>query len=145
MDFEKFRKIDWIDDRLAISGYISDYDTLISENIDIVVNVRSECHDDINELSKRGISYYWIPTVDYLAPRTDQFDTFKRIIYKNYDSRILVHCESGRGRSATFIVSYLIDDYNLSLKKAIDVLKEQRDIVSLTEFQMKKLNLLYGD
>lgn len=145
MDIKKFERIDWVDNNIAISGYIVDYNKLVEENIDIVINTRVEDNDDISILSKKNIAYYWIPCLDNLAPRFDQFDTFNRIVNKNKDRKILIHCDNGRGRSASFVISYLINKYNLTLDKAIEKLKEIRPIVSLTEFQVNKLYKLYGE
>jgi dual specificity phosphatase 12 len=135
--------LDWVDKKLAISGYIENYDTLTELGITTVINVMAEQHDDIRALSKRGISYYWIPIVDYMCPRSHQIRTFQLIMDMNNKEKVLLHCELGIGRSAFFAVVYLIDKYKLSLDEAIAKLKEIRPMVSFSPSQMEKLRKIY--
>ena len=83
-------KIDWIDDKLAISGAVDDYDILVKKGITMVVNIRNEQHDDICELTKRNISYFWIPVSDWSAPRSDQIENFLELV-ENRNEKTLVH------------------------------------------------------
>jgi protein-tyrosine phosphatase len=136
--------IDWIDEKVAISGVIENYGGLEEEGITTVINVMAEQHDDVRALSKRGIAYFWIPVVDGQQPRTHQIATFLHILKMNNKEKMLIHCELGRGRSAFFGVCYLIDKYELSLFDAIDRLKKLRPIISLTPSQRKQLGRLYG-
>lgn len=101
-------QIDWIDDKLGISSSIDNYDKLSDEGVDAVINVRGEYHDDIYELSKRTIAYFWIPIPDWLPPRKRQIDEFLRIV-NGVDGKTLVHCEAGIGRSGSLTIAYLIE------------------------------------
>jgi len=117
--------IDWIDNRLAISGSIDDYNQLTKECIIAVINVKGESHDDINELTKRGISYFYIPIPDWMPPRKAQMDLFNRLLSK-IKGKVLVHCELGIGRSGSLAISYLINSGKC--KKLDDAFKYMRDI-----------------
>jgi len=135
-------KIDYIDDKLAVSGAIDNYDKLVELGITMIINLRAEQHDDICELTKRNISYYWIPITDWHAPRSDQIDTFLNII--NNNDKILIHCAVGKGRTGFFAVVYLIDKYKLSIDDAVKRAKDARPIIDLTPAQVRKLNIQFG-
>lgn len=133
-------KIDWIvEDKIALSGTIDDYNKLVDYNIDIVINARAEQHDDVYELSKRGIAYFWIPIGDYGAPRSDQIDTFIKLVDKHSDKKILVHCSVGRGRSPMLVACWLILYRHSTIKETMDYIISKRQVVELTENQLRKL------
>ena len=140
--------IDWIDERLGISGIIDNYDALVDEGINMVINVMAEQHDDIRALTKRGIIYFWIPIVDYMSPRSHHIETFLSLVNLYKHKKILVHCELGMGRSAFFAIVYMMNKWknnNVSLYEAIEKLKEIRPEVCLSPLQMEKLVEIYGD
>jgi len=137
-------KIDWIDEKIAIAGAFDDYNELAKQKITMVVNVRAEQHDDIWELTKRNISYFWIPVTDWNAPRSDQINNFLDIT-SNRDEKILVHCAVGKGRSAFLVISYLIHTYDLSIKEAIQKAKKARPAIDMTPAQIKKLKIHFKE
>ena len=103
----------------------------------------SEQHLDIRALTKRNISYFWIPTVDYMCPRNHQIETFLLIMRMNSREKVLINCELGRGRSAFFCATYLIELHNYSINGAIKKLKEARPEVKLSPPQLEKLRDRY--
>ena len=127
-----------IKDNLYLSGSIDNYDDLTYNCIGVVVNIRNEQQDDIYELTKRGIAYYYIPVGDYWPPRMELIRVFLNIIEKNKDKGILVHCAEGKGRSAMLIACYLVKN-GMSSDDAVIYMKKIRPEISLTEEQMKKL------
>jgi len=137
-------KIDWIDNKIAMSGAIGNYDELVKQGITMVINVRTEQHDDIWELTKRNISYFWIPVADWNAPRSDQIENFLELA-KNRDDKILVHCAVGKGRSAFLVVSYLISKYKLSIEDAVKKAKKARPAIDMTPAQIKKLKIHFKE
>jgi protein-tyrosine phosphatase len=139
-DMEDYWRIDWVDNRLALSGSIPDYDRLIKEDIKVVVNVRAEAHDDIIELGRRGIAYFWIPIGDFGAPRFDQIKAFLNIT-KKYD-KVLVHCSEGRGRAASMAAYYLAKKYKLSATRALEMVKNVRPEILPTKAQVYKLEVV---
>lgn len=130
-------KIFWVTGKIGLSGLIDDYNAL--GRIDIVINCRAEAHDDLDILSQKRISYFWLPITDYLAPTYDMIHTFLDIVEMNKEKGILIHCRIGRGRSATLIVAYLMKELDFSLEEAIDHLKKIKPDVSLTKLQFDKL------
>jgi len=138
-------EISKIIDGLYLSGTITNYDELDKLNIDVVINVRAEQHDDISELTNRHIAYYWIPINDYYAPRMNQIETFLEVLYKHlHRDNILVHCAEGRGRSAMFIAVHLVD-CGYTPTHSILYIQRIRPQVSLTDVQYKKLIKFYED
>lgn len=136
-------KVDWVDDRLAISGSIDDYNQLLEEQIDIVINLRAEMHDDINELTKRKIQYYWIPIPDWSAPRSAQVKLFVDLI-RYLNGRILVHCEVGMGRSVCLCIAYLLENNVVyTVKEGIEYMQRIRPMSKMWHTQLDKLLLLY--
>jgi len=115
-------KIDWIDDKLGITTTIDNYNDLVDVNA--VFNVRGEYHDDIYELTKRGIAYYWIPIPNWLPPTKGQIDTFLKVV-KDSKGKIIVHCEYGIGRSGVLVIAYLIENKIVNtLEEAFKYMKD---------------------
>jgi protein-tyrosine phosphatase len=136
-------RIDWIDDHIALSGAIDDYNELEKQGIDFVINTRYECHDDIIELGKHGISYFWFPIVDNFPPTTFTLRSLLNLVKKNPDKKILIHCTLGMGRSATLVLMYLIYKYELSVEEAITRLQTARPEAYPTQMQLEKLHKYY--
>lgn len=128
--------ISWINEHIALSGAIENYNAL--DKVDIVINCRSEQHDDICELTKRGIAYYWIPIVDGDAPTSSQIDVCLSLMNINPDQNILVHCNEGRGRSAVMVIAYFVPFVG-SVKNALNFVTERRPAVALRHAQDAKL------
>lgn len=134
--------IDWINEHMGLSGAIDDY-TYLEGKVDYVVNTRYECHDDIIELTKRGIGYFWIPIVDYFPPTSAQMATLVYLMRLYPEKRFLVHCTLGMGRSATLVLSYMINKYGYTVDEAISKLREIRPMVLPTDLQYEKLQKYY--
>ena len=133
-----------IDNKLYLSGFIEDYSELSKLRITAVVNCCIEQHDNICELTRRNIAYYYLPVADAMAPRRDQIQTFLSIC-KKVEGKILVHCALGVGRSAFYAVSYLVDIRNQKLEKAIMHLIKMRPYVCFNQTQEDKLLKLYDN
>jgi protein-tyrosine phosphatase len=140
-ELEKIAKtITKIDDKLYISGSISDYNELERLGINKVINCRAECHDDIYELSRRGIGYYWIPVNDFEAPRFDQFDAVEDILRNGTSfDKILIHCAIGLGRAIIISSIYMIYHKGCTIDEALEWLGHERGILFPTKEQKTKL------
>jgi len=136
--------IDKIIDNLYLSGSIDNYNELTYSCINMIINVRAEQHDDIYELTKRNIGYYYLPVGDYGAPRMDQINKFLELVNKNKDKSILIHCALGRGRSAMLVACYLVKS-GMNTKEAIKYLQNKRPSASLTPEQLNKLKRFYDE
>lgn len=127
-----------ITEKLFLSGSILDYNLLNELGITAVINVKSEQHDDIYELTSREIAYFWIPISDHNSPRLEQIDTCMRIINK-YD-KILLHCSVGRGRSAMLVACWILKENKFStVEECISFITNIRPTISLTNNQYNKL------
>lgn len=126
-----------IKNNLFLSNAIDNYNKL--GNIDAVINCRAEQHDDVCELTKRNIAYYWIPIVDGHAPTFTQIDVFLDVVFPiQKHHNILVHCDAGRGRSVTMVMALLMFT-GKKMSDAWHIVKKSKKDISLTELQTKKL------
>lgn len=131
-------------DNIFLGGAIDDYNELEEKKINIVVNIRAEQHDDICELTKRNISYFYLPVSDNGAPRIDQIKSFLNLINMNKDKNIYIHCAVGRGRSVMLVSCYLLS-CNMEPIEAVEFIKNLRPEVSLTDTQNAKLIRYYEE
>lgn len=113
-------------------GNISDAKNLeFINSLDIVIN----CSKDIPFLSKTTKNIR-IPIDDNLEEKEiknlskflPKITSFIHSSLKN-NKNILVHCYAGKQRSASVIVAYLIRYLNISLEKAILLVRTKRDII----------------
>lgn len=134
-----------IDDKLFISNSIDNYDKLTEYHIDAVISLRGEYHDDVNELTKRSISYYYIPIPDSLPPTKEQMDRFVNLVNK-IEGKVLFHCEAGIGRSGCMAISYLIQNKIVdSLEDALIYMKSvAKPLDRMSEQQFKQIRKYYG-
>jgi len=128
-----------------------DNDFIYSKNISVIVNCSKDIIDTyslnllkpIEDAPKEiqdwlynnsyYVKYYRIP-IDDSGKEKDIEDFYKltisllSIIKKEYDSgkKILVHCQAGVQRSASFVCAFLMYYHNYSLQKAIDYLLEKK-------------------
>lgn len=135
--------IDKIDDKLYLSGSITNYEYLKELGITTVINCKAESHDDVYELTKMGIAYYWLPIGDNLPPSiVTHYKPFEEIMKK--EDKVLCHCNQGAGRSAALVAMYLIKRYNLSAIEALDRLGDLRPISKrMTQMQRDKIFMFY--
>jgi len=95
-----------IDDKILISDSISNYEMLEKIDINYVINLREEYHDDIYELTKRKLGYYWIPIKNNSEISHKQINQFLNLL-KELNGNILVHCNDDNSRTSTLIIAYL--------------------------------------
>ncbi|XP_056602050.1 dual specificity protein phosphatase 26-like [Triplophysa dalaica] len=101
---------------------------------------------------------YRIRGIRYLGINTLDLETFNiSVLFKPAaefihtalmeEGKILVHCWAGVSRSATIVSSYLMLKQNMTLKEAINTVKEKRGILPNRGFLRQLLDLqtqLYG-
>jgi hypothetical protein len=104
------------------------YYTLKNLNIKKIVNVTQE------------ISQYYSDDFEYKTYKlydnnNDNINKYLEDAYNyisNTKDNILVHCYMGSSRSATIVIYYLMEKYNMTLDQSIDFVKSKRNIVNLT-------------
>jgi len=138
-------KITHIKNNIFLGGAIDDYNELVNQHINMVINIRAEQHDDICELTKRNISYFYIPVGDYGAPRMDQINSFLYLLDMNKDKNIYIHCAVGRGRSAMLIACYIVGSERMEPIEAVLYITNLRPEVLLTKEQNAKLIRYYEE
>lgn len=52
---------------------------------------------------------------------------------------VLVHCKTGNGRSAALIITYLITEYKLKWGEAMEIVKNKRENLEITEYLLQQI------
>ena len=104
---------------------------------DLVINCATEC-DKIND---HTIKYdLKDSTRQYIY---DKFDHVADYIEANSDKKIIIHCYSGKSRSASFVLAYLMKYHDMPLTDAYEHVREKRKILPNIYF-MQQL-VMYND
>ncbi len=114
---------------------------------DLSINTTLDLTAEFSEpgfLRKSG--YLNIPILDYNAPDAEQLDAGIEWIAQGLKKGgVLVHCALGHGRSATFVVAFLVDRGKaISLDEAIGMVSERRPGVRLSDIQRQALEAYLG-
>jgi atypical dual specificity phosphatase len=72
-----------------------------------------------------------IPTPDFLGPSCRQVTEACRFIRDHLGAGVLVHCKSGKGRSAVVVVAYLILYHGMTCNEAHSFLSSRRTISAM--------------
>ncbi|XP_031159683.1 dual specificity protein phosphatase 14 [Sander lucioperca] len=101
---------------------------LSSRSITLIVNASGL--EDVSYPPLDGLSVLHVPVQDRPhAPLRRYFDPVAERINQNQTGRTLVHCTAGRSRSPALIMAYLMRFEGLSLRRAHEVVLDQRPFI----------------
>tara|TARA_B100001094_G_C18163226_1_gene790555 strand:+ start:1606 stop:2157 length:552 start_codon:yes stop_codon:yes gene_type:complete len=122
----------------------SDFNNLKNNNIKSIVC----CVVGIDDLYPKNINYLNLDLIDNCDENiTRVFEDSNKFIEKNVknNKKILIHCIAGVSRSVTLLVCYLIKNYDYTPEKALQIIREKRNIANPNENFMKQLHKYYTD
>ncbi len=115
--------------------YRRDYERLLALGIGAVVNIRAERADATAFYDRHGIRHIRYTVPDVMIPDAATIsDAVGWIKAQVGDHRVvLIHCAKGRGRSATLLAAYLMQERGLTFDEANDLLKSRRPLTKLED------------
>ena len=121
--------------------YARDYDELLANRINAVVNIRAERDDDVDFYRTHDIAYTRYRTPDMMAPDAATVQAATDWIKAQVDDGriVLIHCAKGRGRSATLLAGYLMREHGLSFEEAEAQIRGKRSLTKLEARHRKVL------
>lgn len=113
--------------------YARDYDFILKNGIDAVLDVRAEREDDRQLFEENGVSYLKIKVLDVMVPSAEQLDEGTIFINEQVQAgkTVLVHCAKGRGRSASMLAAYLMRFQGYTYEQAKELLVAKRSLTNL--------------
>ena len=83
---------------------------------------------DRNIIEDSGFEYLHLPIVDFSVPTFSQINIFLDFIsnQQSHKSQIVLHCESGFGRTGTMLSIYLVNQKKYTAKDAICLVRKKR-------------------
>ena len=126
------RNFSWlIEDEIAGMGrpltLKEDLDMLKKKEIRALVSL-TEVTLDRSIVENRGFEYLHLPIVDFSVPTFEQINVFLDFISKLQSPKkeVVLHCESGFGRTGTMLAIYLVSQKDYTAGDAICQVRKKR-------------------
>jgi len=117
-------------------------------NFDVIIGFLGENeygNRDVEWIKNTNIKYYNISVPDYTSPQTQDYLKLYRILDSHPNSRILIHCYAGKGRSNCGVAAYLMYKYNMSANEAIKFTELRNPRSGMNRWQKGSLETLERD
>ena len=139
--YEKLMGHVWISQitpRLWLGGapsYQSDYDAIRADGITAVINIRAERADETDFYDRHDITHVQYMVPDTAVPSAEVIaEAVEWAREQVADGRnVLFHCAKGRGRSATLLAAYLMQEEGLTFDQAFALMKSKRPLTKLED------------
>lgn len=120
---------------------------LIDNNIRTIINVANDCAYNIKTLPS-GVEYYHYDIDDNIYQHPNDISIYFDELYILIKKRlargpVMIHCHQGISRSATFVLLYVMREYNINLMDSYTWLHNQRKIMPQPEFMYQLMREEY--
>jgi atypical dual specificity phosphatase len=111
----------------------ADVNQLASLGVKAVVNLCQEFRGPLQAYRARGIDELWLPTIDFTPPTLEDIRRGVEFIrhHRAQGKGVYVHCKAGRGRSATLVLCWLMEEHGCSPAEAQALMAARRPHVKL--------------
>ncbi|XP_070685637.1 dual specificity protein phosphatase 14 isoform X2 [Pempheris klunzingeri] len=114
--------------------YLSGLDSAVNSSVlcsrAVTLIINASGLEDVSYPPLDGLQVVHVPVQDRPhAPLGHYFDPVAERIDQNQTGATLVHCTAGRSRSPTLVMAYLMRSEGLSLRRAHELVLEQRPFV----------------